>query len=265
MKDYYSFGHVMSSAWKIATKNWLVFIGLYLGYLVCTFIINAFSGNPIDARFITVTLVSVLFSSLFMCGYYKLYLNAANGEEPEFSVFKENAGLTFKMFLVSILSSVIRIAIALIGVVIFGFMLGAFGVSEQFMTTFTQLANNGFDTNVVSEMSGNVWLSALLSFLITIVPFIWVSIKISFAPVALVDKRCSILEAFKISFAITNKHIGTIFMLYFTGAMIMIVSLMVFIVGVLFGIIVLTAIYTEQYRALKLLHDHKDDSAEIAE
>ena len=259
MKDYYSYGHVMSSAWKIATKNWLVLIGLYLGYFICTFIINAFSGGEPNLRFMTVNLCLLAFAALFTCGYYQMYLNAAKGEEPEFSVFKEKAHLTLKMFIVTLIISACTVIMMLIGLFVFGAIIATTVDTNTLLAIVESVKNNSFDISYISEISGSLVLSAFLSFLIVIFPFAWVYIKISFAPIALVDKECSIGEAFRTSFAISKNHMWTIFMLYFTGAMMIFVSLLALIVGVFFGMVVYLAIYTEQYRALKLLYDHKDN------
>ena len=140
MKDYYSFGNVMSSAWKVATKNWLVFIGLLIGFMIISGLIGAFSGVIFTVRYGIVTLVSAFFNAFFFSAYYKMYLNAAKGEEPDFSLFKSCAKYTFKFWVVSLILSVIYY----------------FGVLCAFFTKGLIMINNPEFSNIFGDWKSTV-------------------------------------------------------------------------------------------------------------
>ncbi|MEG1616250.1 MAG: hypothetical protein RR202_09130 [Bacteroidales bacterium] len=97
VKDAFALG------WKLTKQHWLVMVGLYLGYTIVAMILNLFSGSEFSARYFIVMAITILFQYLFMAGYTKMYLNAADGEEPEFSAFGQMAKRFLPFFLTSLL------------------------------------------------------------------------------------------------------------------------------------------------------------------
>lgn len=100
----FSVSKAFSEGWKLTKKHWLVMIGLYLGFTILSLLLSLFQGSdPASVRFWIITLISIAISLVFTAGYYKMYLVATDGEEPEFDLFGKCLPKVLPLFGVSVL------------------------------------------------------------------------------------------------------------------------------------------------------------------
>ncbi|MEG0948922.1 MAG: hypothetical protein RR303_07700 [Bacteroidales bacterium] len=93
-----------SEGWKLTKQHWLVMIGLLLGFAILSLLLSLFQGStPDTARFWIFQIVILAVSIIFQAGYYKMYLVASDGEEPEFNLFGKCIKKAFPFFIVSLL------------------------------------------------------------------------------------------------------------------------------------------------------------------
>ena len=86
----FSIGKAISFGWDLMKKHWLVMIGIMIGFNVVTSIISLFGGTDrYSFWFWMVNIFVLILNYAYLAGYLKLYLNATDGEEPEFDVFKK--------------------------------------------------------------------------------------------------------------------------------------------------------------------------------
>ena len=76
--------------WELTKKHFIVMLGLVLGYMVLLWVISLLSGTDTTTfRYWILYLVNLVLSVWVNAGFAKILLNAYDGEEPSFSVFKE--------------------------------------------------------------------------------------------------------------------------------------------------------------------------------
>lgn len=112
---------------------------------------------------------------------------------------------------------------------------------------------DGFKTNF-----GNIVLSNLLMFLIIglgfvllIVPGIILACRLAFVPYLVMDKNMDAVEALKKSWEMTKGHGWTIFFMALLAVLIIIAGFIVFIVGVIFAVMWITAAFAALYYAVE--------------
>lgn len=95
-----------AAGWKLTKQHWLVMVGLMLGLTIISLLLSLFQGTDFtSARYWIITIISLAISLVFNAGYLKMYLVAADGEEPEFNLFGKCAKRALPLFFVSILFS----------------------------------------------------------------------------------------------------------------------------------------------------------------
>lgn len=93
-----------SEGWKLTKQHWLVMIGLLLGFIILNLLLSLFQGSDqVSARFWIFQIVVLAVSVIFQAGYYKMYLVASDGEEPEFNLFGKCIKKAIPFFIVSLL------------------------------------------------------------------------------------------------------------------------------------------------------------------
>jgi len=90
---------VLRVSWKgYISQIWLL-TGLIIGYVIVSLALNLFFPSPLQGIItmagITLWLLSVVFSQLFLLGYTKNMFQALDGEEPQFTAYGQEARKIF--------------------------------------------------------------------------------------------------------------------------------------------------------------------------
>ncbi|MDO5570662.1 MAG: hypothetical protein Q4F97_04255 [Bacteroidales bacterium] len=105
--ENFKVGRAFGEGWKLMKKNWIVFIGLMLGLIIVSQLIGLFAGNNyLSMKFWIVNLITMAISAVFSAGMTKMYLTAVDGNEPEFSAFKEMLPRALPYFITNIIVSI---------------------------------------------------------------------------------------------------------------------------------------------------------------
>lgn len=218
----FSVPEAISTGWQLTKKYFIISLGLILAFGVVSWLLS-FLGERGDAIGWIAQLVNLVISIAFSMGMIRITVDALGGEEPRFGVFKDVFSRFLPYFGVSILVSIFAlvpfIIIFGIGVVIMG---GSF-IMGDFDAIF------------------DLWWLLLLAML----PAVYVSIRMFFAPYLVVDGNKGVMESIKMSWNASAPMQGKIFLFYVVSLLIGLLGLVCFFVGIFVSILVI--MYAQAY------------------
>lgn len=218
----FSVPEAISTGWQLTKKYFIISLGLILAFGVVSWLLS-FLGERGDAIGWIAQLVNLVISIAFSMGMIRITVDALGGEEPRFGVFKDVFSRFLPYFGVSILVSIFAlvpfIIIFGIGVVIIG---GSF-IMGDFDAIF------------------DLWWLLLLAML----PAVYVSIRMFFAPYLVVDGNKGVMESIKMSWNASAPMQGKIFLFYVVSLLIGLLGLVCFFVGIFVSILVI--MYAQAY------------------
>lgn len=218
----FSVPEAISTGWQLTKKYFIISLGLILAFGVVSWLLS-FLGERGDAIGWIAQLVNLVISIAFSMGMIRITVDALGGEEPRFGAFKDVFSRFLPYFGVSILVSIFAlvpfIIIFGIGVVIIG---GSF-IMGDFDAIF------------------DLWWLLLLAML----PAVYVSIRMFFAPYLVVDGNKGVMESIKMSWNASAPMQGKIFLFYVVSLLIGLLGLVCFIVGIFVSILVI--MYAQAY------------------
>ena len=218
----FSVPEAISTGWQLTKKYFIISLGLILAFGVVSWLLSFF-GERGDAIGWIAQLVNLVISIAFSMGMIRITVDALGGEEPRFGVFKDVFSRFLPYFGVSILVSIFAlvpfIIIFGIGVVIMG---GSF-IMGDFDAIF------------------DLWWLLLLAML----PAVYVSIRMFFAPYLVVDGNKGVMESIKMSWNASAPMQGKIFLFYVVSLLIGLLGLVCFFVGIFVSILVI--MYAQAY------------------
>lgn len=218
----FSVPEAISTGWQLTKKYFIISLGLILAFGVVSWLLS-FLGERGDAIGWIAQLVNLVISIAFSMGMIRITVDALGGEEPRFGAFKDVFSRFLPYFGVSILVSIFAlvpfIIIFGIGVVIIG---GSF-IMGDFDAIF------------------DLWWLLLLA----ILPAVYVSIRMFFAPYLVVDGNKGVMESIKMSWNASAPMQGKIFLFYVVSLLIGLLGLVCFFVGIFVSILVI--MYAQAY------------------
>lgn len=218
----FSVPEAISTGWQLTKKYFIISLGLILAFGVVSWLLS-FLGERGDAIGWIAQLVNLVISIAFSMGMIRITVDALGGEEPRFGAFKDVFSRFLPYFgvriLVSIFALVPFIIIFGIGVVIIG---GSF-IMGDFDAIF------------------DLWWLLLLAML----PAVYVSIRMFFAPYLVVDGNKGVMESIKMSWNASAPMQGKIFLFYVVSLLIGLLGLVCFFVGIFVSILVI--MYAQAY------------------
>ncbi|MBE6300897.1 MAG: hypothetical protein E7085_03440 [Parabacteroides distasonis] len=141
MESKFSISEVFKTSWKLTKSQIWVLAGLLIGFTILSSIISLF-GTPAESSTIgalTVSLISLIISSLFMLGYYKNIFQTIDGEEPQFSAYGQESRKVFTYLIANIIYACI-VTLGIVLLIIPGIYLA---VRLQFYTALIVEENAG--------------------------------------------------------------------------------------------------------------------------
>lgn len=218
----FSVPEAISTGWQLTKKYFIISLGLILAFGVVSWLLS-FLGERGDAIGWIAQLVNLVISIAFSMGMIRITVDALGGEEPRFGAFKDVFSRFLPYFGMSILVSIFAlvpfIIIFGIGVVIIG---GSF-IMGDFDAIF------------------DLWWLLLLAML----PAVYVSIRMFFAPYLVVDGNKGVMESIKMSWNASAPMQGKIFLFYVVSLLIGLLGLVCFFVGIFVSILVI--MYAQAY------------------
>lgn len=218
----FSVPEAISTGWQLTKKYFIISLGLILAFGVVSWLLS-FLGERGDAIGWIAQLVNLVISIAFSMGMIRITVDALGGEEPRFGAFKDVFSRFLPYFGVNILVSIFAlvpfIIIFGIGVVIIG---GSF-IMGDFDAIF------------------DLWWLLLLAML----PAVYVSIRMFFAPYLVVDGNKGVMESIKMSWNASAPMQGKIFLFYVVSLLIGLLGLVCFFVGIFVSILVI--MYAQAY------------------
>lgn len=218
----FSVPEAISTGWQLTKKYFIISLGLILAFGVVSWLLS-FLGERGDAIGWIAQLVNLVISIAFSMGMIRITVDALGGEEPRFGAFKDVFSRFLPYFGVSILVGICAlvpfIIIFGIGVVIIG---GSF-IMGDFDAIF------------------DLWWLLLLAML----PAVYVSIRMFFAPYLVVDGNKGVMESIKMSWNASAPMQGKIFLFYVVSLLIGLLGLICFFVGIFVSILVI--MYAQAY------------------
>ncbi len=113
MKQKIIISDLFHKAWKSLKAQIWVLVGLVIGYIIISLLINAFIPTPSNGNIgiagIVIMLISLLFYLIFTLGYTKNLFQALDGEEPQFSAYGQMSRKIFTYLFASLIYGIIVI------------------------------------------------------------------------------------------------------------------------------------------------------------
>lgn len=109
MESKFMISEVFRTSWKCTKSQIWVLAGLFIGYIIISMIMSLFAmpaQNSIAGQII-VNLITVIFSCLFMLGYFKNIFQALDDEEPQFSAYGQQSRKILTYLIASLLYGIV--------------------------------------------------------------------------------------------------------------------------------------------------------------
>ncbi|MDL2256539.1 glycerophosphoryl diester phosphodiesterase membrane domain-containing protein [Parabacteroides sp. OttesenSCG-928-G06] len=130
MKPTFTISEVFTTSWKCLKQNIWILVGLLVGYLIITGILNMFvSPTELTVGTFVVALIAAILQLIFQLGYTKNLFQALDGIEPQFSAYGQQASKILNAFIASLITSVavlIGFALLIIPGIYIGIRIGFF-------------------------------------------------------------------------------------------------------------------------------------------
>jgi uncharacterized membrane protein len=159
----------------------------------------------------------------------RISLDVVDGEEPRFAVFKEVLPRMWQFLMLM----VIMIAIMLLPIAVI-LVVGAATCDISLTTLAAQ------DLTAISTMS--LWL------LLAMLPLIYLSIRLLFAPYLLLDRGVGAVEAIKMAWKASYPVQGRVFLFLLLSMLVSIIGVICFIVGYFVAMVVIIYAQAALYR-----------------
>lgn len=130
MKPTFTISEVFSTSWKCLKQNIWILVGLLVGYLIISGILNMFmSPNELTVGAFIILLISTVLQLIFQLGYTKNMFQALDGIEPQFSAYGQQASKILNAFIASLIAGIatfIGLVLLIIPGIYIGIRLGFF-------------------------------------------------------------------------------------------------------------------------------------------
>lgn len=232
----------MKSGWTYTKRNLVVMLGLFLGYMVIDYILSFFLGHSGGAMRFIFGLFYLLFSLFFNMGYYKMGLDVLDGEEPDFSAFKQ---------VMPRIWNYVGVGIVLWLIMFPSLILFILSIMDSVATALTlpdvsDIVSGAYTFNSVLLVASGI--TGLIA--------VWILIRLSFASLIVLDTKADFVEALKKSWKITGGHVWGIIGFFILAIFVNLIGLLVLIVGIFVTAVITFFGYLVLYRMLM----NEDDS-----
>lgn len=216
----------IKTGWQCTKENFIVSLGLVMAYIVVNTILSFITGGVVGA---VAQLLNFAFVMVWSLGMLRISLDVVDGEEPRFAVFKEVLPRMWQFLMLM----VIMIAIMLLPIAVI-LVVGAATCDISLTTLAAQ------DLTAISTMS--LWL------LLAMLPLIYLSIRLLFAPYLLLDRGVGAVEAIKMAWKASYPVQGRVFLFLLLSMLVSIIGVICFIVGYFVAMVVIIYAQAALYR-----------------
>ncbi len=245
--EFFSPMGALKKGWKLAMSNFIVMLGLMLGYVIVSWILSLCVGSDITGvRYWACSVIQFVIVAWLSGGLLKVLLNAYDGEDLSFSVFKELLPKSLHLALLNLLVSLaMMLPLLIAGLISLSSLPAAiadFNTSDPF-TTFDSLIP------MFSGAWGVLWLVMLAG-------CIYIAVRLMFATYAFVDNpSVGVMGAFRRSLSLTQGNVWKLILLGVIVIVLNLIGLAALIVGIFVTLIVTMFMQTVAYRQIQMGED----------
>ncbi len=252
-KTKLSLSSIFKDSFLLAKRHFVVVLGLILGYIVVSLVLNVLSTNSSDVVNFVVGIVALVVSLLFILGLNRILLDATDGGEPAFSAFKQESGKAWALFLQQLAKGFLQLLAALPSVILFFVALFSVAGSELSLT-IDDLAMYSEDEMLevlitcIALMTPSTMMLALLLLLLPL----YVTVRLMYAPFVLIDEEGSgAISSLRRSWAMTKGNVWILVALVVLVGLLNLLGLVALVVGLLFTLVVSSFVGAVSYRMLQ--------------
>lgn len=248
-----SLSAIFKYSFALAKKHFIVVIGLILGYIILSLVLDALSSTAYSVINFIVGVVALVVSLLFILGLNRTLLDAIDGGEPSFDSFKRETGKVLPLFGQQLLRGSLQLLSALPVVVLFFvtfFSLASteMGITIDELATYDETEVLEVFTICVSLIGVSTWVAMLALLLFPL----YVTIRFMYAPFVLIDEEGSgAISSLRRSWAMTKGHVWVLFVLAILVGLLNILGVVALLVGVLFTVVISSFVGAVSYRMLQ--------------
>lgn len=220
----------LKKGWELTKKHFIVMLGLVLGYMVLLWVISLLSGTDTTTfRYWILYLVNLVLSVWVNAGFAKILLNAYDGEEPSFSVFKELFPKLGGLIGVNVIVAVCYCIPVVLGFIVLFIGAGASAVMGQAFGGVTGIL-----------------------FLVLLLVSFYIALRLMFAVYAYVeDSSIGVMGAVRKSWTMTQGNMWTILLCILMIIVLNLLGLVALIIGVFVTMIITMFMTVAMYRQIK--------------
>lgn len=232
----------LKKGWELTKKHFIVMLGLVLGYMVLLWVISLLSGaDTTTFRYWILYLVNLVLSVWVSAGFAKILLDAYDGEEPSFSVFKELFPKLGGLIGVNFMVAVCYFIPLVLGFIVLSIGAGASAVSF--------LADPYSFGHFMGQAFGGV--TGIL-FLVLLLVSLYIALRLMFAVYAYVeDSSIGVMGAVRKSWTMTQGNMWTILLCILMIIVLNLLGLIALIIGVFVTMIITMFMTVAMYRQIK--------------
>jgi membrane-anchored glycerophosphoryl diester phosphodiesterase (GDPDase) len=232
MKTSLSISKVFSNAWQALRGNLWVLVGLLIAYIILSFTLSTLSASNAFLGFI-VGILSLFIATIYSLGFARICLDALNGDEPQFSSFKDQIPNFWKGLGMTFLVGVAAVIWICLTVLIVFSLLG--------------VSTGGMAMGGLPDIGG----AGILLLLALQIPLIYAGVRLQFALFLIVDKGCGVISSLKGSWDMTGGHIVPLLALLGIQIVLIIAGTICLIVGLFPAAVLCNLVVAAAYNELK--------------
>jgi len=233
----------LKKGWELTKKHFIVMLGLVLGYMVLSWVVSLLGGaDTTTFRYWILYLVNLVLSVWVSAGFAKILLDAYDGEEPSFSVFKELFPKLGGLIGVNVIVAVCYCIPLVLGFIVLFIGAGASAVSFN-------LADPYSFGHFMGQAFGGV--TGILFLVLSLVS-LYIALRLMFAVYAYVeDSSIGVMGAVRKSWTMTQGNMWTILLCILMIIVLNLLGLVALIIGVFVTMIITMFMTVAMYRQIK--------------
>lgn len=250
MNETVKLGAVFGAGWRLMKSHFFVTLGIMILFVILSVVLEILS--TIGLIGMVFALLSLVVGLVFSAGLTGMTINAVDGEEPYWAIFKEVLPRVWQYFLGNLLVSVMAL-VSMVVVLVLALSVGnnSFAQLEGLFDYYTYLQEFHPDdvdaiSSVTDEIMSILWLPLLLAYL----PVFYLSLRFFFAPYLIIDRNMQAVEAVKLSWKSTAYVQGKVLLFLILSFLLNFLGVLCFFVGIFVTMIITLYAQAALYRQI---------------
>lgn len=231
-------GEIFSTGWRLMKSHFVETLGLLVFFTVLSIGIEFLSG--IEYIGFVFSFISLAFALVFEMGLVATTVNAVDGKEPYWGVFKAVLPRIWQYLVADVL---IATFVLISFFVVFVLAVSVSGVSFEFIgASFDEIVYlqefHPDDADAISLVWSDLFSSLVLPLILAYIPALYLALRLFFTPYLIIDRNMSAMDAVKLSWKASAGIQGKMLIFFILLYAINIVGILCLLFGVFLTMII---------------------------